>query len=70
MRNGRNSVLAFGPFRLFPAERRVERESSPVPVGGRALDLLIVLVEHVGEVVSNRTLIEVVSRDVKVEEAV
>src|SRR5208282_3793968 len=28
--DNRNSVLAFGPFRLFPAERRLEREGSPI----------------------------------------
>jgi len=69
MPDSRNSILAFGPFRLFPAERRLEKESSPVRVGGRALDLLIVLVERAGEVVPNHTLLKTVWRDVTVEEA-
>src|SRR5215468_953441 len=69
MPDGRNSILAFGPFRLFPAERRLEKESSPLQVGGRALDLLIVLVERAGEVVPNHTLLKTVWRDVNVEEA-
>src|SRR5215831_18159648 len=69
MPDSRNSILAFGPFRLFPAERRLEKESGPVRVGGRALDLLIVLVERAGEVVPNHTLLKTVWRDVNVEEA-
>jgi predicted ATPase/DNA-binding winged helix-turn-helix (wHTH) protein len=64
-----NPVLAFGPFCLFPAERRLEREGKPVRLGGRALDLLIVLVERAGEVVSNRALLEGVWRNVNVEES-
>jgi predicted ATPase/DNA-binding winged helix-turn-helix (wHTH) protein len=63
-----NPVLAFGPFRLFPAERRLEREGSPVRLGGRALDLLIVLAERAGEIVPNRTLLAAVWRDVNVED--
>jgi len=47
---------SFGPFRLFPAERKVERDGVPFPLSNRALDLLIVLVEHAGEVVSHKEL--------------
>jgi predicted ATPase/DNA-binding winged helix-turn-helix (wHTH) protein len=64
-----NPVLAFGPFRFFPAERRLEREGQPVRLGGRALDLLLVLVEHAGEVVPNRTLLDSVWPAVNVEES-
>jgi predicted ATPase/DNA-binding winged helix-turn-helix (wHTH) protein len=67
--DNRNSVLAFGPFRLFPAERRLEKEGSPVRLGGRALDLLIVLVERTGEIVPNRALLTAVWPDVNVEES-
>ena len=62
-------MLAFGPFRPLPTERRLERDGSPVRLGGRALDLLIVLVERAGEVVPNRALLEAVWRDVNVEES-
>ena len=62
-------MLAFGPFRLFPAERRLEKEGSPVRLGGRALDLLIVLVERAGEIVPNRALLAAVWPDVNVEES-
>lgn len=69
MLDNRNSVLAFGPFRLFRSERRLEKEGSPVRLGGRALDLLIVLVERAGEVVPNRALLAAVWPDVNVEES-
>jgi predicted ATPase/DNA-binding winged helix-turn-helix (wHTH) protein len=62
-------VLAFGPFRLFPAERRLEKAGRPVRLGGRALDLLIVLVERTGEIVPNRALLAAVWPDVTVEES-
>src|SRR5579862_7514106 len=67
--DNRNSVLAFGPFRLFSAERRLEKEGSPVRLGGRALDLLVVLVERTGEIVPNRALLAAVWPDVNVEES-
>src|SRR5277367_6235018 len=68
MLDGRFSTFAFGPFRLFAAERRLEKDGKPVRIGGRALDLLTVLVERAGEVVSNREIFERVWRDVTVDE--
>jgi DNA-binding winged helix-turn-helix (wHTH) protein len=50
----------FGPFRLVPAERLLEREGIPVIVGSRALDILIFLVTHAVKVVSQRDLISYV----------
>jgi predicted ATPase/DNA-binding winged helix-turn-helix (wHTH) protein len=52
----RGANASFGPFRLFPAERKVEREGVPLPLSNRALDLLIVLVEHAGETVGHEEL--------------
>ncbi|WP_428485662.1 ATP-binding protein [Rhodopila sp.] len=69
MLDGGSSTFAFGPFRLFAAERRLENDGKPVRLGGRALDLLIVLVERAGEVVSNRDILESVWRDVTVDES-
>ena len=40
-----------------------------MPLGGRALDLLIVLVERAGEIVPNQGLLQHVWRDVNVEES-
>lgn len=50
-------VASFGPFRLFPAARVIEKDGIPLDVGNRALDILIALVERDGVVVSHRDLI-------------
>jgi len=69
MVDGSFSTFAFGPFRLLSAERRLEKGGKPVRLGGRALDLLTVLVERAGEVVSNRDILESVWRGVTVDES-
>src|ERR1700687_4586187 len=69
MPGGSDSVLVFGPFRLFPAQRRLKKNGKPLRLGGRALDILTVLAERAGEVVSNRALLESVWEDVTVEES-
>src|SRR5580698_8993271 len=72
MNDRRNSqakdVLSFGPFSLFAAERLLKKADQPVPLGGRALDLLIALAERAGEVVTHKELISTVWPDVTVEE--
>jgi predicted ATPase/DNA-binding winged helix-turn-helix (wHTH) protein len=64
-----NDVASFGPFRLFAAERLLEKADQPLQLGGRALDILITLVERAGEVVTRKELISRVWPDVIVEEA-
>ena len=64
-----NDVASFGPFRLFAAERLLEKSDEPLQLGGRALDILITLVERAGEVVTRKELISRVWPDVIVEEA-
>jgi predicted ATPase len=49
-------VLRFGPFTLDPARKLLTEDDRAVRLGGRALDLLIALVESAGEVVSHETL--------------
>src|SRR6202167_4133069 len=63
-----NDLLSFGPFSLFAAERLLEKADQPVPLGGRALDLLIALAERAGEVVTHKELISTGWPDVTVEE--
>ena len=46
-------TISFGPFRLHVAERRLERAGAPVHLSGRALDVLVRLVERAGLVVSS-----------------
>src|SRR5258705_4010904 len=63
-----NWVASFGPFRLVAAERLLMKEDAPVSVGGRALDILIALIERAGDVVCRRELIHRGWADVFVEE--
>jgi predicted ATPase/DNA-binding winged helix-turn-helix (wHTH) protein len=53
-------VLCFGPFSLFAAERLLKKADERVPLGGRALDILIALAEQAGKVVTNKELIATV----------
>jgi DNA-binding winged helix-turn-helix (wHTH) protein len=62
-------VLSFGAFDLFAPERLLKKADEPIPLGGRALDILIALAERAGEVVTHKELIERVWPDVNVEEA-
>lgn len=51
-------VACFGQYQLNTTLRRLTREGQPVRVTSRGLDLLIVLVERAGRVVSHRELLE------------
>jgi predicted ATPase/DNA-binding winged helix-turn-helix (wHTH) protein len=62
-------VLSFGPFSLFVTGRQLKRADEPIPLGGRALDLLIALAERAGEVVNYRELISIAWPNVTVDEA-
>src|ERR1700737_5586808 len=61
-------VVSFGPFRLFSSERVLKKADEPVKLGSRAFDILLVLVEHAGEVVGHKELIAKVWPGVFVEE--
>jgi predicted ATPase/DNA-binding winged helix-turn-helix (wHTH) protein len=66
--NGSDTAVAlFGPFRLSPTTRVLERNGVPVALGDRALDILIVLVERAGEIVSQKELMTRVWRDLIVD---
>ncbi|TIS88509.1 winged helix-turn-helix domain-containing protein [Mesorhizobium sp.] len=62
-------IIAFGRFRLTPSTRMLIRNGVPVRLGARAIELLIVLVEHAGSVVSKEQLLDLVWPDVAVEES-
>ena len=64
-----HEVISFGPFRLFVAERLLKKGDETLAVGGRALDILIALVERAGEVVTREELISRAWPGVTVEEA-
>ncbi|MEA2727363.1 MAG: hypothetical protein QOF70_1838 [Acetobacteraceae bacterium] len=61
--------IAFGPFRLSATERLLERSGEPLRLGGRAMDILIALVERAGDVVSQRELIDRVWPNVTVDDS-
>jgi predicted ATPase/DNA-binding winged helix-turn-helix (wHTH) protein len=58
MSDQRGKVLSFGPFELSTGNRLLTNGTKVVPLGARAMDLLIVLVEQANKVVGKRTLIE------------
>ena len=67
-KNNKDSAISFGPFRLLPNSRLLEKHGTALHIGGRALDILVVLVEHAGEVVDKRELVKRVWTDVNVDE--
>src|SRR5712672_3253626 len=60
--------LRFGPFELNVAERTLKKANHAIPLGGRAYDILIALLENAGEVVPKSELIAKAWPDVTVEE--
>jgi DNA-binding winged helix-turn-helix (wHTH) protein/TolB-like protein len=66
MREG--SILEFGQFRVDVLRRSLEREGEPVPLSGKALEILAVLLERRGEVVDKNDLMRLVWPDTAVEE--
>ena len=61
-------AISFGPFCLRPAAHLLLEGDTPVHIGVRALDLLIVLIEHAGEVVTKDELFARVWPGVVVDE--
>jgi len=61
--------ISFGPFRLFPARFLLLEGDDPVPLGSRALEILIVLLERPGELVRKQELMARVWPNVFVEPA-
>src|SRR5262245_32902216 len=51
-------LVRIGAFELYPADRRLCSAARPVDVGARAVDLLAVLAESPGRLVTKSTLIE------------
>jgi predicted ATPase/DNA-binding winged helix-turn-helix (wHTH) protein/tetratricopeptide (TPR) repeat protein len=60
--------LKFGPFELSASGRVLRRDGVVLPLGGRAIDILIYLAERPGEVIAKQDLIDQVWSGVTVEE--
>ena len=67
-RAARTEVL-FGPFRLLPTQFLLLEGDKPVHLGSRALEILIVLLERPGELVSKQELMGRVWPNISVEPA-
>ena len=61
-------LIRLGAFELFPSERMLCAAGKPVELGGRAFDLLLVLIEYQGRLVTKATLLERVWPRVIVDE--
>lgn len=64
-----SDVFEFGPFRLDAAKRVLWREGEIVPLPPKTLEVLVVLVDHQGDVVRKEELMRRVWPDTFVEEA-
>jgi predicted ATPase/DNA-binding winged helix-turn-helix (wHTH) protein len=62
------SAFSFGEFRLLPEERTLLTAGKPVRISSRALDILTVLLDHAGELVSKDQLIACAWPNTRVEE--
>ena len=60
--------IEFGPFVLDPRSRTLTRDGMPILLGGRALDILVVLATTIGETVGKHVLLDRVWPDQIVEE--
>ena len=60
--------VRFGDFELVPHLRRLERNGAPVELSSRATDILCLLAERPGQVVTKRELLERVWPDTAVDE--
>jgi DNA-binding winged helix-turn-helix (wHTH) protein len=65
---GRPRSFAFGPFVLQPERQLLLKDGEPVRIGGRALDILIALVERPGVLISKQELLARAWPNVCVEE--
>ena len=61
--------VLFGPFCLLPTQFLLREGDTPVPLGSRALEILIALLERRGELVSKQDLMARVWPNVFVEPA-
>lgn len=68
-RSDRDRAICFGPFRLLATQRLLLKSDSCVPIGSRALDILIALLKRPGELIANCDLRDIVWPNTFVVEA-
>jgi TolB-like protein/DNA-binding winged helix-turn-helix (wHTH) protein/Tfp pilus assembly protein PilF len=69
MGNGVRQLREFGPFRVDPEQRLLLRDDQPVSLSPKAFDLLLVLLEHSGQIVLKDDLMKTLWPDTFVEES-
>ncbi len=69
MPNQANGLYEFGSFRLDPAKRLLSRTGAPVTLAPKTFDLLLLLVESEGRVLTKKELMNSLWADTFVEEA-
>jgi DNA-binding winged helix-turn-helix (wHTH) protein/tetratricopeptide (TPR) repeat protein len=62
-------IYQFGPFSLDARERVLRRDGEPLRLGPRVFDILLVLVQNSGRVLTKQELTQLVWRDIVVEES-
>jgi predicted ATPase/DNA-binding winged helix-turn-helix (wHTH) protein len=63
----RTGTARFGPFVFWPAARRLEKDGVPIRLGGRALDILTILIDAAGKIVSYQELQDRVWQNINVD---
>ncbi|WP_207848843.1 MULTISPECIES: winged helix-turn-helix domain-containing protein [unclassified Pseudomonas] len=63
-----NQAIGFGPYRIYTGQRLVMEGDQPLRLGRRAMDILLMLLAHAGEVVSKQQLLAGVWPDSVVED--
>lgn len=63
-----DQAVHFGPYRIYPAQRLAMEADQPLRLGRRAMDILLILLKHAGNVVSKQQLMAEVWPDTVVEE--
>jgi len=61
-------AVHFGPYRIYPEQRLVMEADQPLRLGRRAMDILLILLKHAGNVVSKQQLMAEVWPNSVVEE--
>ncbi|WP_354681515.1 ATP-binding protein [Cupriavidus plantarum] len=64
-----SDIFVFGPYRLYPHARVLQRDGTDVPLGSRAFDMLVAMVDRAGEVLSHRDLMAIAWPDLVVEDS-
>src|SRR5262245_32255781 len=59
----------FGPFRVDPSERTLRRDGTLVPLTPKVFDILLVLVQNGGRVLTKNEMMNLVWPDTAVEES-